>query len=154
MLWPNKDEMAVPRWDRLSPPLIGNFTRCVVAGQFRDASCVTLACVPLEYELSNQTNLPPAKDGGAHHHPKAASQTSRPRRRRCRPPSGYITISRLSEHADVGLSTAYSWVYTGRIPAAKWRGVLIVSEQAADDFLAIKPLTQTDATESDEESGQ
>jgi hypothetical protein len=148
MLWPNKDEMAVPRWDRPPQTFIGNFIRYEVVGQLRDASCVTMARVPLEYELSNQTNLPPVEDGGAQRGVKAAaSQTNRPRRRRCRPPSGYITISQLSDQAGVGLSTAYSWIYSGRIPAAKWRGVLIVSEQAAADFFEVKPLSNSDAEE-------
>jgi excisionase family DNA binding protein len=154
MLLLNTNQIAVPRWDRPPQTLIGNFIRYEVVGQLRGAFCVTLARVPLEHELSNQTNLPPAKDGGAHHHPKAASETARPRRRRCRPPKGYLSIAQLSQRAGVGLSTAYSWIYSGRIPAAKWRGVLIVAEEAVDGFLAIKPLTQTDATESDEESGQ
>lgn len=146
MLCVSSNETAISRWDRPSPPLIGNLTRCVVAGQFRDASCVTLACVPLEYELSNQTNPALAKDGKAHrNHKVAASQTSRPRRRRCRPPSGYLSIRQLAEQADAALSSAYSWVETGKLPASQWRGIIVVAETDADEFLAVRPLRSADA---------
>jgi excisionase family DNA binding protein len=139
----SSNDTAVPYCDRLQIRFVGNFTRCAVAGQMRGASCATTACIPLEYELSKQTNLSPAENGGAHHNPQAAaSQTSRLRRRRGRTPSGYITVSQLADRADAALSTAYVWVETGRIPAARWRGRLIVSEKAVDAFLAIEPLKQ------------
>ena len=77
---------------------------------------------------------------------KTASQKGQSRRRRRHAPNGYLSIRQLSERADAALSTAYLWVETGRIPAAKWRGRLIVSEEAADDFLAVKPLSNADAT--------
>lgn len=89
-----------------------------------------------------EKNLVTTDDGGAHRNREAVSQTSRPRRRRCRPPGGYLSIRQLAERADAALSTAYLWVETGRIPAARWRGRLIVSEKAVDAFLAIKPLKE------------
>jgi hypothetical protein len=98
-----------------------------------------LARVRLEQKL-NQTSLAPAEDGGAHRSVKAASQTSRPRRRRRRLPDGFVTIRQLAEQADAGLSTAYLWVETGKLAASRWRGVLVVDERDVADFLSVKPL--------------
>jgi len=142
------NEMAAPRWDRPLLTLIDNFTRCAVVGQMRSASCATAGCALLEHELSIKRNLAAPDDGGAHRKPEADSRTTRPRRRRCRPPAGYLSIAQLSEQAGVGLSTAYSWMYSGRIPAAKWRGMIVVAESDAVDFLSVTPLSNTDATES------
>jgi hypothetical protein len=99
-----------------------------------------LARVPLEHELSNQTNLPPVEDGGAHRSLKAASQTSRPQRRRRRAPDGFVTMRQVAEQADAGLSTAYLWVETGKLAASRWRNIIVVDERDVAEFLRLKPL--------------
>ena len=140
MLSLNNNEMAVPCWDRLPSPLIGNFTRGVVAGQMRGAPCATLACVPPERKLSIESNLTTADDGGAHRTPEVASRKTRSRRRRRHAPNGYISIRQLAEQADAALSSAYSWVETGKLPASRWRGIIVVAERDVAEFLSLKPL--------------
>ena len=132
------NEAAIPCGEWSSELPIGYFTRCAVAGQIRGASCVTLACVPPECELLIKTNLASAEGGGARRSFKAASQTARVRHRRL--PSGFISIAELAARAAAAPSTAYTWVENGKLPASRWRGMLIVAEPDADDFLAVKPL--------------
>jgi hypothetical protein len=138
-------DMATPRWDWFLPILFDNFIRHEVVGQIRGASCLTMARVPLEHELSIETNLAATEHGLAHRSLKAASQTSRPQRRRRRAPDGYITVSQLAERADAALSSAYSWVETGKLAASRWRNIIIVNERDVADFLSVKPLRPADA---------
>ena len=136
----NNNEMADPRWDRLPPRLIGNCMRCVVAGQMRGVLCHD-GLRPAEHELSNETNPASAENGGAQRSVKvAASQTNRPRRRCRRAPSGYISIRQLAEQADAALSSAYAWVEAGKLPASRWRGIIVVAERDVAEFLRLKPL--------------
>ena len=84
-----------------------------------------------------ETNLAPAdKCDGA----RRGETAARPRRRRKRPPPGYITVTELAERSASAPSTAYSWVATGKLPASQWRGITVIAERDAEEFVAIKPL--------------
>jgi len=81
-----------------------------------------------------ETNVPAdAKAGAAHRN------AARPRRRR-KPPAGWLTVAQLAELGNAAPSTAYHWVATAQVPAARWRGIIIIDEPTAREFLAIKPL--------------
>ena len=74
-----------------------------------------------------------ANAGAAHRN------AARPRRRK-RPPPGFLSVADVAELSHAAPSTVYHWIATGALGACKWRGVTIVDEQTAREFLAIKPL--------------
>jgi hypothetical protein len=67
---------------------------------------------------------------------------ARPHRRK-RPPTGFLSVADVAELSHAAPSTVYHWIATGALGACKWRGVTIVDEQTAREFLAIKPLLRT-----------
>jgi len=83
-----------------------------------------------------ETNLAPATECGA----RRGETAARPRRRRKRPPPGYITVTELAERSESAASTAYHWVATGKLPASQWRGITVIAEHDAEAFVAIRPL--------------
>jgi hypothetical protein len=100
--------------------------------------------------LSNQTSLASAENGGAQRNLKAASQITRPRRRRA--PDGYIAVWQLAERADAALSTAYAWVEAGKLAASRWRGIIVVDERDVAEFLRPKPLRSVVADSAEAEA--
>jgi hypothetical protein len=63
---------------------------------------------------------------------------SRPQRRR-RLPAGFISVADMADISDSARSTVYRQIELGRLPAWGWRGITIIAESAAQEFLAVKP---------------
>ena len=76
-----------------------------------------------------------AHSGGAHR----GETSSRPRRRRKRPPPGFITVADLAERSGAAPSTAYHWLETGVLASYRWRGIFVVAERDAEEFVAVRP---------------
>jgi hypothetical protein len=64
---------------------------------------------------------------------------ARPRRRRRAPP-GYLTVLQVADRYDFAPSTIYHHVENGEIRAAKWRGLTVIAERDAQEFVAVQPL--------------
>ena len=69
----------------------------------------------------------------------AGKHCGRSRRHR-RVPLSYITVSDLAVRGEMPLSTIYSRIEAGRLNASRWRGLIIIHERDADEFLAVRPL--------------
>ena len=69
--------------------------------------------------------------------------SSRPRRRRKRPPPGFITVADLAERSGAAPSTAYHWLETGALAAYRWRGIFVVAERDVEEFIAVQPLRRS-----------
>ena len=65
------------------------------------------------------------------------------RRRHRRPPPGYHAVADLAAKAECAPSTIYDNVARGKIAASRWRGLIIIADDAADVFLAPQPLRPT-----------
>jgi hypothetical protein len=87
-----------------------------------------------------EPNLSPANAG-----------CGRPRRRR-RLPIGYLSVRDVAERSESARSTVYRHIELGRLPACTWRGITVISERAAEDFLAVKPLRRADADHAGQET--
>jgi len=72
---------------------------------------------------------------------RSADIRRRPRRHRVGP-QGFLSAAQIAQRADAPLSSVYHWLKTGRLGKPhRWRNLLVVSEQAADEFLlAVRPL--------------
>jgi hypothetical protein len=92
--------------------------------------------------MSSSEKLAAANNGAAHT-PPADRRVQRQRRKR--PPIGYITVAQLADRAAAAPSTIYAAVNSGRIKACRWRGLTIVADEVAEDFLAVRPLRPADA---------
>ena len=81
-----------------------------------------------------------AAERGRHETVSQADKTSVRHRRRKVPPPGYVTVPVLAARSGAALSTAYSWIQQRRIPASRWRHIVVVAEGDVEKFLAITPL--------------
>jgi hypothetical protein len=57
-------------------------------------------------------------------------------------PQGFLSAAQVAVRADAALSSVYHWINTGRLGKPhRWRNLLVVPEQAADEFLVtVKPV--------------
>jgi hypothetical protein len=67
-----------------------------------------------------------------------SGEPHRPRVRRV--PDGYISISALASTVPMSKGAIYLAIKKRQLSACQWRGKLVVSEAAANDFFAVKPL--------------
>ena len=73
---------------------------------------------------------------------RPARQPSHRRRRQA--PAGFLCASDLVDRG-VPQSSAYALLKKGRLgPVHQWRGLLVVKAEAADEFLDVRPIQDSD----------
>ena len=122
----------------------------VAAGPFAERNlCASLACGSAGVRELREKLVPSPDEGGL----KTAAETTRQRRRK-KPPAGYITVAELAHRVGAAPSTIYYQIAIGGIPACAWRGVTVINETAAEEFVAVRPLRRVVANAAKAESGQ
>ena len=104
------------------------------------------SCLAERYVLLEKNVSHTADNGG---HLNAGSDVPQ-RRRKKRTPSGYYGVSQVAEISDSPLSSVYAAIHAGRLKAASWRGLLIVSAKDAEEYAALKPLPAAGIPETEE----
>jgi hypothetical protein len=122
----------------------------VAAGPIAERNqCAPVACGSAGVRELLEKLVPAPEDGSL----KTAGETPRQRRRK-KPPAGYLTVSQLADRVGAAPSTIYYQIAIGGIPACAWRGVTVINETAAEEFVAVRPLRRVVANAAKAESGQ
>jgi hypothetical protein len=92
----------------------------------------------------------PLVHGALHHHGvfQLLEPNIPPRRRGSRwLPPGYIGVDDMTATAPLSRASLYREVASGRLPATRWRGRVLVAERAYRDWLATVPSGVEPVTE-------